>query len=298
MVAEAALLDDLLGDRTQIEFCDPPTASGVPAIPHVDLGPRLISLVCRDLVCLGFQMAAVTSAINQAQGQGKPAAGRNAVLGFLPGDARLGRNWLEQLLYSTVSTSLILDIREFYARFESVRSLTVSYYQNQYSPRQPDGVNQDILAGSWQQLCWRLSTLIDSASKAYPVLRTVAGQHENVRKLLAACANGGAPCMLSDGTIEVKGWVERRKEARWPVDWNAVLLLGLQDASAKVINISVGGACIQTSVQLNLSELITYELASGRRLVGEVRWSSSHTYGTRFIKPLAADDPIFLDAGL
>ena len=113
---------------------------------------------------------------------------------------------------------------------------------------------------------------------------------------LKACMNGGAPCLMNDGSVEVPGLAERRRETRWTVNWRAVLLLGPDESEAIVRDISRSGIGLKTGIALSRGESITFCLSSTRVLRGAVMWVDRDLYGIRLNIPLEADDDIILAA--
>jgi hypothetical protein len=199
-----------------------------------------------------------------------------------------------QLVCSDVPTDILVDLQDVQSRLHTANALTLSFCRFPAEQRYKGGVHIEVLVGAWRDLCEATVAVIG----ALPSLSSNGGQllstkHiNNTRNLLSSCANGGSPCVTEDGSLEIPGIAERRRDPRWLVEWPIALLLGPTNEPALLINISAGGCCIITTEQLRNGEILRFLTDSGRELCGKVAWSQARYHGIKFSQSLDIADPL------
>ena len=260
---------------------------------------RIATLLLIEVTVLGRHISAVTSIVNAMEADGATRHLHDALLTYRPADPLVSTALAAKLLETNVAFDVLERLHEFHARLTLSLGMTVAFCRNPSDIHHNGGVHLEVLAGVWRDLSSHTSCLLAS-------LRVAAGQCETpdasqdcseIAVILSTCAKGGSPCLTRDGSIEVPGMAERRKETRWPVAWCAMVLLGPSDVEATVLNISRSGICLRMDEgDVAIGETLCMALAGGRRLVGTVIWCRGELYGFRLSVPLLDGDPIILSA--
>ena len=230
---------------------------------------RIVKLLLTEVTVLGRQISAVTSIVNAMEADRATRHLHDALLTYRPADPIVSTALAAKLLETNVSIDVLERLQEFHARLTLALSMTVAFCRNpsDMRARHKGGVHIEVLAGAWRDLSSHTSSLLAS-------LRVAAGQCEtpdalrdrsDIALILSRCANGRSPCLTQDGSVEVPGMAERRKEARWSVDWCVTVLLGPSDVEATVLNISRSGISLRMDeATAVLGETICMKLRGGR----------------------------------
>ena len=257
---------------------------------------RLVTLLLSELQSLALPIGAATSVVNRLE-ENISGISQDALVAYLPPEPCTSTELAGSLVETNFDTHILSDLQDFHARLATARSMTLRFDKYPAELRHKGGVHIEVLAGIWRDLCEQMTELICALQSVTPNDKSSHSlQRAGTLKLLSACANGGTPCVMSDGSIEVPGLAERRRQQRWMVDWPVTLALGTMDVEATIVNISLGGFCLRTSETLQCSEGICVELQVDRRLSGQVVWSKGQTYGIQLATPLTAEDPIIIAA--
>lgn len=258
---------------------------------------RLATLLLSELQSLALLLCAATSVVNRLE-ENISGVSQDALVAYLPPEPCTSIELAGRLVETNLDTHILSDLQEFHARLATARSMTLRFDKYPAELRHKGGVHIEALAGIWRDLCEQMTELMRALQSVTPNDQSSSYSLHWTRtlRLLSVCANGGSPCVMPDGSVEVPGLVERRRQKRWMVDWPVMLALGPMDVEATIVNISVGGFCLRTSETLRCSEWIYVELQVDRRLSGQVAWSKGQTYGIQFATPLAAEDPIIIAA--
>ncbi len=113
-------------------------------------------------------------------------------------------------------------------------------------------------------------------------------------QLLLAAEAGATPCLDAAGQPFLPHLPQRRRSLRRGLSQHCRVNFRHVTYAAFAKDISHGGIGLQRVGFLTLYDVVTVELASGRRLDGRVVWSLGETAGVRFHHRLAEDDPILL----
>ena len=259
---------------------------------------RILTVLLTEVTVLGRLTSAVTSIVNAMEADGATKHLHDALSAYLPAVPVASTALASKLLDTNIAIDVLDGLQEFHARLTLARGMAVAFCREPSDMRHKGGVHIEVLAGAWRDLSNQTSSLLEH-------LRVSAGQRmqgassdrADISAILSACAHGGAPCLMRDGSVEVPGMAERRKETRWPVDWSVTVLLGPSDVEATVRDISRSGICLLMDAgAVAIGETICMALAGGRRLVGTVVWCSGELYGFRLSAPLIDGDPVLLAA--
>ena len=292
-------LESFFSDDELMSLSAAPLHPSWDAVSAIRSEVRILKLLLAEVTILGRHISSVTSIVNAMEADGATRHLHDALLTYRPADPIVSTALAAKLLDTNVAIDVLEQLQEFHARLTLTLTMTVAFCRNPRDMRHKGGVHIEVLAGAWRDLSRHAASLLEA-------LRVAAGEGEtpdalrdrsDIAIILSTCANGGSPCVKLDGSIEVPGMAERRKETRWPVDWGATVLLGPSDVEATVLNISHSGICLRLDEgEVTIGQTICMALAGGRRLVGTVVWCRRELYGFRLSVPLLDGDPIVLAA--
>ena len=240
-------LESFFSDDELMSLSAAPLHPSWDAVSAIRSEVRILKLLLAEVTILGRHISSVTSIVNAMEADGATRHLHDALLTYRPADPIVSTALAAKLLDTNVAIDVLEQLQEFHARLTLALTMTVAFCRNPRDMRHKGGVHIEVLAGAWRDLSRHAASLLEA-------LRVAAGEGEtpdalrdrsDIAIILSKCANGGSPCVKLDGSIEVPGMAERRKETRWPVDWGATVLLGPSDVEATVLNISHSGICLR-----------------------------------------------------
>ena len=110
--------------------------------------------------------------------------------------------------------------------------------------------------------------------------------------LLIETERGGTPCLDQAGEPYFPKLPQRRHSSRRTLGQSCRLLYRKAIVSAFAKDISEGGIGLLRTPFLRTDDVVTVELASGRRFKGIVAWTRGEAAGVRFFETLNASDPL------
>ena len=110
--------------------------------------------------------------------------------------------------------------------------------------------------------------------------------------LLIETERGGTPCLDQSGQPFFPKLPQRRHSSRRSLGQTCRLLYRKAIVSAFAKDISEGGIGLLRTPFLRTDDVVTVELASGRRFKGIVAWTRGEAAGVRFFETLNASDPL------
>jgi hypothetical protein len=114
----------------------------------------------------------------------------------------------------------------------------------------------------------------------------------SLHRLVNAAKMSESPCVRSDGTVFVPGWLDRRRQERRTVGCKVWLETGGVRERATLHDISMGGMGLAFCKTFPVGTEVAAQLPNGRRLVGNVAWSHEDRMGATFARPLSPTDPL------
>ena len=155
------------------------------------------------------------------------------------------------------------------------------------------GVDASELLRDWRRHCLDINHVIsvlgqsealagDRASLLFPALMNE----------LALASEGQWPSVTNQGGVRLYRLSQMRKSPRWPVSWDAELLIGHNPIPVHIRDISESG--FGFSGQLVNMKCLKVELrfASGRSFKANLAWSNTEGGGAEFITVLNSNDPL------
>jgi hypothetical protein len=110
--------------------------------------------------------------------------------------------------------------------------------------------------------------------------------------MLLAAERGETPCLTAGGEPMLPVLPQRRRSTRRSLGQQCRIVYRNASLSAFVKDVSTGGMGLLRVPFLHADEMVTVELASGRRFTGLVAWCRGEAAGVRFHEPLADSDPL------
>ncbi len=251
---------------------------------------RVLGLLLDAIDTQGLLISATASIANRLDEPSSQDFMQASLLAYLPGEPGLSGELSRQLIGSALALDCLEKTQEFHSRLATARCMTLAFCRDPSPGRARGGVHIEVLSGVWRDLAEHTIVVIRALQSATYDLRPWSSFRSV--GLLSACANGKSPCVMDDGTIEIRGWVERRRHARWTVAWSVKLLTGPQATIAQIVNISLSGFALVTTEPLQVSEHICVALPNGERLSGTIQWVRVDHYGIKFVTPMRFTDPI------
>jgi hypothetical protein len=149
----------------------------------------------------------------------------------------------------------------------------------------------DELVSLWGLLCERTMALFQLLRPLAPFVELNPGsvgeaETWSAERLLAAAALGHWPCIGSDGTIIVPGWIERRSERRYHVRIDCRIVEVDRDWMAQTVDVSLIGVGLREAPPLPVGTRANLIIGSSAGLRGEIVWSRGERLGFRFDHPL------------
>ena len=285
--------EEIFDDQEALSFVRAPSPNWSEA-PPPGLDRRILALVARTVVSMGIRVAAVTSIINGLNDSPVGNDWNAMLLAHLPILPDQNLQLIERLIASDLELEVLIAVQELRTRLALANSLSLSFAKFPADIRHKGGVHIEVLAGLWTDLCETIIRAVEGmhAAQGAREMTAITAREAGFVALLKACADGGSPCVMTDGSIEIPGMAERRDHVRWVVELPATLLLGPVNADAILLNISRGGCCLTTDEPLNDGEIIAFQFESGRKLSGKIMWTQEDRYGVKFSVPLEWADAL------
>lgn len=151
------------------------------------------------------------------------------------------------------------------------------------------------LEDAWCRVCALASDAMHHMIEVSLDLDGFSPQQLNlVRGIVSAAKDGARPCVESDGTVIVPGWLDRRRQERLTVHWPVSLEVNGRWENGTLRDISTSGMGLSDCRFHPVGTEVVAHLQSGRYLAGRVQWSRDDRLGAVFLSPLAQDDPLLV----
>lgn len=253
---------------------------------------RLLNAIACEIAGLAGLISAATSVVNTMSALPPEIARAETLVPTLPPEPIVFPALVERLAISDIPTDLFNAIHHFYTRLAHAVRLARAFASYPADLPFRGGVHIEVLTGAWRDLAENAIELIEQLTESgalndpqsYP---SAIG----VDAALARAADGGWPCVMEDGSVEVPGLSERRRHQRYPVSWPARLRHNGDIVTVIIDDVSAGGFAMSGPDSLALSAPVVLEFM-GRMLSAHVAWSTGTRFGIRLALPLRPGDPI------
>ena len=238
------------------------------------------------------KLAATFASIVSAKTDGRPLiiiGQRNAFIPALPLIFPAAATGLAPV----VACSTLLDALQSYYSFLSFARTLSDTLALELPNNASTDAELDQLQNVWLKAC-SLANLV--VHHVYDVERLEdparKGMLMSIQQLIVAAKNGQSPCVRSNGTVFIPGWLEERREVRQPRGWRVWIVFEGQRESATLQDISTGGMGLAYCGPRPIGSQISVAFPDGRCLTGIVTWSKDQRIGARFLQPLQKTDPL------
>ena len=138
----------------------------------------------------------------------------------------------------------------------------------------------------WQNNCG--STLVGLhllTDLPFGALPDVAQRVDFVYRLIVEARSGCFPCLRSDGTPYIPGWLEARREPRSKDGGRVAIIRNGTRVEVALSDLSESGMGLSDCPTLPVNEAIAIEFVDGRLMRGRVVWWRDGRAGIRLIRP-------------
>jgi hypothetical protein len=251
----------------------------------------LHAIAC-EVAGLAGPISAATSVVNTMSALPPEFVRAETLIPSLPPEPIVYPALVERLAISDVPANLFDTIHHFYTRLGHAVRLARAFASHPADLPFRGGVHIEVLTGAWRDLAEHAIGLIEQLTET----GLLDGSQSHPRagdadEALARAADGGWPCVMEDGSVEVPGLSERRRHERYRVSWPARLRHDDVMLPVSIDDVSAGGFALSGPDQLALSVPVELELM-GRMLTAHVAWSTGTRFGIRLAVPLRPGDPI------
>ena len=111
-------------------------------------------------------------------------------------------------------------------------------------------------------------------------------------RILNAAANGDTPCIGANGQPFLPALPQRRNSTRRYLGQSARVTAAGRTMQAYVRDVSAGGFGLEQIPAFDPGQVLSIELAAGRRFTGTVMWSKAGRAGIRLNRTLTPNDPL------
>lgn len=254
---------------------------------------KLLSALLCEVEAISVLVLASTSLANalaQPAGEHVP---RSAFVTYLPPDYILYTATAGDLVRAGAGPEVLTTQQMLNSRLMLAKHLSVAYAAESANTTS-GGVQRDTFADAWQRTCGAAIAAAQALRQA--IIEASAGRVQprtgRICEQLKAAQRGEHPCVLSDGSVIVPGWAERRRVKRNQLDIAAIIQVNNSTLMCQIYDLSTGGLGFSGINDLKRGDPATVELPNGRWLTGKVSWCSGTRAGMKFDTALAHDDPL------
>lgn len=238
-----------------------------------------------SLSVLVITSASLANALAEPIGDRIP---HSAFITYMPGDPILYTTAAAELIRANIAPEIMATQQMLHARLTLAKRLSTAYAAD------PGQVQRDAFADAWQRTCGAAIAAAQALRQA--LVETTAGRIQpragRISDQLKAAQRGEHPSVLSDGSIIIPGWSERRRMKRQVLELDCLIQIDGRTANGRIYDLSTGGLGFSGLTDLKRGEPVTIELPNGRWLTGKVSWCSGDRAGMKFDVSLAHDDPL------
>lgn len=258
------------------------------------MAERLTSAVTDELVTLAGPIAAVTSVLNAVASPEHGPCDLDVLPTVMPPEPVVYRAILERLSAVEADSEVISLIHHFHHRLALVaRATRPALFRG--APELGGTVDVTALADAWRELAESVIEIVCRVQELGCLTPACTARFERLFCTLLEAAEGGTPCIQSDGCVEVPGILERRKFVRYDVYWLAWLTYDNERLSGAVRDVSRGGAGLDCEIPLPIGASVVLAIGE-RRIPAHVAWTGTGRIGIEFERLLAANDPLLREA--
>ncbi|MGE0701227.1 MAG: PilZ domain-containing protein [Hyphomicrobiaceae bacterium] len=253
-------------------------------------GRWLTSAILHEIRTIATFTATAASIVNFAnQNPGPGARALASIEAYLPRPPVLAPTSLDALVQAELPLAIINRMQDLAPRIELAKAVTIGIRGQATSSGERD-IEGAVVA--WRKLCEATIELMQdllpySEAECANVDPDELSPAQAVERLLAAAALGGWPCIGEDGSIEIPGWLERRRDRRLRIELACSLKVGSRTWPVRTVDLSRHGAGLAGAPDLPVGARGEVRLNPVCSMAGTIVWCAEGRLGFRFDGPLS-----------
>lgn len=251
---------------------------------------NLMNALLREFLTRAW-LSATAMNFCQAMRDGRIVKLGGAIQTILPPTALIFPAVATGAIQSPISSGIVLRLDKFYTSATVARRVTELHCDNPNALRVPMNCDWPSLCQMWLGVCQAIG-LVARTVEALDIDPAIVKQVRQLTERLDLIAAGLSPCVAEDGFVVAPGVLDRRSEARVPVQQRIWIESNAGRQSVLLRDISMNGLGISLSSGVKKGMLVAAELPGGRRLKGIVVWAKNGGIGVRLVHPLNPSDPL------
>ena len=230
--------------------------------------------VASEIATLAGPIATVSSLFNAAELSS--SSDLPHVLALLPPEPVVYPAVISGL--ASTHPDLIGQIQHFHVRLAFARKTTIAGLMASSGPSTTTfGIQPDVLADIWRELCQAAIDILDSASDRSVAFEPQSTRLPRLRDVLSRAATGQTPCIMADGSLEIPGIAERRLQPRYAVSWQAWLQADGDWQPITLFDIARGGIGAEGNLQLVPGQSVSLAVGD-QQLKGKIAWACDQRF--------------------
>jgi hypothetical protein len=215
---------------------------------------------------------------------------------YLPRDTVLLPGFQRWASEAGLSRSAAESVSAFFADLGPARRQMKRYFSdtNSIGLERASALHRMTLTSAWRGACRSAASAVRHVAsetgqdlpELYALSAGVLG------RILDAAAHGEAPCIGAEGQPFLPALPQQRNSARRFLGQSARVTAAGRTVQAYVRDVSAGGFGLEQLPPFDPGQVLSIELASGRRFTGTVMWSKAGRSGIRLNRTLTPNDPL------
>jgi PilZ domain len=203
------------------------------------------------------------------------------------------RRWASE---ANLSTRAAESVSAFFADLGPARRQMQRYFAdaNSIGLDRAGALHRLTLTSAWRGTCKSAAAAVkDLASETELDLPDLYHLSAGILgRILEAAASGATPCINAEGAPFLPALPQRRNSVRRMIGQTARVTAAGRTVQAYVRDVSAGGFGLQQIAVLDVGQVLSIELATGRRFTGTVVWYRAGRAGIRLSRTLPPNDPL------
>ncbi len=215
---------------------------------------------------------------------------------YLPRDPTVLSGFRRWASEAGISANAAESVTAFFAELGPARRQMQRYFAdaNTIGLDRAGALNRLTLASTWRGTCRSAAAAVrhvaSETEKDLPELYVLSAGV--LGRILDAAALGETPCINADGAPFLPALPQRRNSARRMLGQNARITAAGRTVQVYVRDVSAGGFGLDQIPAFDPGQVLSVELASGRRFTGTVVWYKAGRAGIRLNRALTPNDPL------
>ena len=215
---------------------------------------------------------------------------------YLPRDPAVLTGFRRWASEADLSLRAAESVSAFFADLGPARRQMQRYFTdvNSIGLDRAGALHRMTLTRAWRDTCKSAAAAVkDLASESESDLPNLYHLSAGVLgRILDAAAAGATPCINAEGAPFLPALPQRRNSMRRMIGQTAHVTAAGRTVQAYVRDVSAGGFGLEQIAALDVGQVLSIELATGRRFTGTVVWYRAGRAGIRLNRTLPPNDPL------